>query len=64
MASGDILRMAEPSWPVHSGILEIDNKGEAWVIHAWLPAKKVCRNSMTPDRRSKIRSVWRYPEVT
>lgn len=61
MAPGDILRLAMPTWPVHCAILDEDGKGQ-WIIHAWLSARKVVRESLGPERRADIRSVWRFPE--
>jgi hypothetical protein len=60
--NGDILRIAEDRWPVHSGILEIDDQGEEWLIHAWLPARKVVKEKLTEKRKNQISTVWRYPE--
>jgi len=62
-ANGDILRIAELRWPVHSGLLEIDRQGKEWLIHSWRPARKVIREVITKLRFSQISSVWRYPEI-
>lgn len=57
LAPGDILRITEHGWPVHCGIYT----GPLF-IHAWLPARRVVAETMTPVRYRKISSVWRYPE--
>lgn len=57
MAPGDILRVAEASWPVHCGIFTGDR-----FVHAWLPARRVVAETVTPARMAKVSSVWRYPE--
>lgn len=62
MAPGDILRLAEPRWPVHCAILDEDDRGRRWVIHAYLTARKVIRERYTSGVEARVRSVWRFPE--
>lgn len=59
---GDILRISTLGWPVHIAIYEIDPRGQAWYIHAYLPHKKVTRDPVTPDVWQRVSSVWRFPE--
>ncbi len=58
---GDILRMASAGWPVHIGVYEVDENGLDWVIHAYLPAKKVIRERFVGNRKKSLREVMRYP---
>lgn len=60
--NGDILRIAFSNWPVHIGIYEVDERGNEWVIHAYLPVKKVTRERISRDIEGLISTVWRYPE--
>lgn len=61
--SGDVVRMAESGWPVHTALYEVDDVGGEWLIHAWAPAHKVVREPLTKVRDAQIRSVWRLPET-
>ena len=60
--NGDILRLSEPRWPVHSVIYEVAKDGSEWTVHAYLPYRKVVREPLTPERDSRISSVWRFPK--
>lgn len=60
LAHGDIIRMAIQRWPVHCALYENDGRGE-FIIHAWLPFRKVVREPLTPARYATISSVWRFP---
>lgn len=60
--NGDILRMNTAGWPVHIAIYEIDERGQEWYIHAFLPHKKVTRDPLTKAVKDAISSVWRFPE--
>jgi len=62
LAHGDILRINTSGWPVHLGVYEIDDRGQEWYTHAYLPHKKVTRDPLTPAVRAQINSVWRFPE--
>lgn len=59
---GDILRMNTAGWPVHVAIYEVDERGQEWYIHAFLPHKKVTRDPLTDTVKKNISSVWRFPE--
>lgn len=59
---GDILRFALEGWPVHIGIYEVDERGDEWVIHAYLPHRQVTRERLRPELEAKISTVWRFPE--
>lgn len=62
LAHGDILRIRTSGWPVHLGIYEIDERGDQWYIHAYLPYRKVARDPLTPEVWREVSSVWRFPE--
>lgn len=57
---GDILVIAAPSSPVHMGVLEVDERGQSWLIHAYAPARKVVRESLG-DR--DVRMAFHYTGV-
>jgi len=59
---GDILRFNTEGWPVHLGILEIDDRGMEWYIHAFALHKKVTRDPLTAEVKRSINSVWRFPK--
>lgn len=59
---GDLLRLNTAGWPVHIAVYEVDDMGQEWYIHAYLPHKKVSRDPVTADVRARISSVWRFPE--
>lgn len=61
-AAGDILRTAEPDWPVHCMILDQDDRGRLWVIHASAYSRKVVREPFTRGIEGRVRSAWRFPE--
>jgi len=63
VAHGDMLRMMSSRQPVHIGIYEMTPSGQAYVIHAFQPFKKVVRSPLTPQEWQKIQSVWRFPDV-
>lgn len=60
-ASGDFVQMAMPRWPVHCGIIDDDEFGR-WIIHAYMPAKKVVRDLLTGIDATVV-SAWRFPEM-
>lgn len=59
---GDVLRLAAPKWPVHVGILEIDDAGVEWLIHAWADARMIVREHLTATKQLQIREIMRFPE--
>ena len=48
---GDIIRFNTQGWPVHLGVYEVDDKGQEWYIHAFLPHKKA-RAAVKPSCRN------------
>jgi cell wall-associated NlpC family hydrolase len=62
LAHGDILRLNTSGWPVHLGVYEIDDRGQEWYTHAYLPHKKVTRDPLTATVKAQLSSVWRFPE--
>lgn len=63
LASGDLVRLTSPSWPVHCAVYEVDERGRGWIIHAYAPARQVRRDPYTKDVAKSVTSVWRLPEV-
>ena len=63
VAHGDMLRMLSLGrFPVHIGIYEMTPTGQAYVIHSYLPFRKVVRTPLTPQAWTQVQSVWRFPE--
>ena len=62
LGHGDLLRLNTAGWPVHIAIYEVDEAGQEWYIHAFLPHRKVTRDPLTPVVQQSISSVWRFPE--
>jgi len=58
---GDIVRLNTSGWPVHLGVYEIDDRGQEWYTHAFLPHKKVTRDLFTDVVKRTMSSVWRFP---
>lgn len=58
---GAVLRVYEHEWPVHTAIYELDDQDREWIIHAWLPAKKVIRERLDADRKQRIVEIMRFP---
>lgn len=61
LTHGDIVRLNTSGWPVHLGVYEVDDRGQEWYIHAFLPHKKVTRDPFTDIVRRNLSSVWRFP---
>ena len=61
LSHGDIIRLSAPKWPVHSAIVEVDEHGDPWFIHAYLPYRKVAKERLTSGADMKLSSVWSYP---
>lgn len=60
---GDLVQVSwEDAPPVHVGIIEVDERGQMWMIHAFLPHRKVTRDPVTPKVNGTIVAVWRFPE--
>ena len=62
ISHGDIAVFAEPRHPCHTGIIDIDECGNVYVIHAYAPAKKVIREPMTSQRKERMVMAFRIPE--
>lgn len=60
---GTILVFREPKHPCHIGILEIDAKGQRYVIHAFALARKVIREPMTKERWDRCAMAFDYNGV-
>ena len=58
---GDIVRLNTSGWPVHLGVYEIDDRGQEWYTHAYLPHKKVTRDPFTDSVKRIVSSIWRFP---
>lgn len=56
---GDVLVIPAPHSPVHMGILEVDERGDEWLIHAWASARQVVRESL--PNKNHVRMAFRYP---
>lgn len=61
--NGDIMLFAEPRHPCHTGVYEIDDRGQEWVIHAYALARKVIREPLTKERRARWRMAFRFQGV-
>lgn len=48
--NGSILVFREPRHPCHTAVLEVDARGQRWVIHSYAPARKVIREALLPER--------------
>lgn len=59
---GDVAVFAEPRHPCHTGIIDIDERGRKYVIHAYAPAKMVLREPLTHDRLERLVMAFRVPE--
>ena len=62
LGNGDVVLMNEPRWPCHVGFYEVDEKGEAYIIHAWAVPRRVLREKVGPARRQKFIRAYRFPE--
>ena len=61
LAHGDLVRLNTLGWPIHACVYEIDDRGQEWYIHAYLPHKQVTRNPFTDLVKRDMSSVWRFP---
>jgi len=61
LCHGDILRLAYDKWPVHTGIFERDGD-QHFIVHAFLPYRRVVREEISPDIWARLNAVWRFPE--
>lgn len=63
--SGDVGLFSTDSHPVHLGLMERDEQGREFVIHAWAPARRVVRSEVSREDlegndKMKLRRVYRY----
>lgn len=61
MAHGDVGVFREPRHPCHVGILEVDNHGQRWIIHAYAPHRKVTRDPLDGERLARLLMAFRLP---
>lgn len=64
LCPADILLLTAPRWPVHSAIYLGPNPetNQPEMVHAWLPAKKVCVVPYGRVEKDKLSSIFRFPE--
>lgn len=60
-ADGDLLQMSFARWPVHCGVLEVDEAGTEWLIHATRTYKKVKREPLSDLHEGRVMLAWRFP---
>ena len=60
MAHGDVLLTKAVRFPVHCGILEVDEYGQKWFIHSSEPIGQVVREALSEQRMNDIIHVFRY----
>lgn len=60
--TADLLHMAMPRWPVHCGVLDIDETGKKWVIHAYMPMKMVVREPYEKVLKNIV-GAWRHKDL-
>lgn len=56
LGHGDVLVLRGPRLPVHCGIVEVDPRGNEWLIHAYRPVGQVIRTSLVPYSRMRVRA--------
>lgn len=59
-----ILVMRGPRRPCHLGILEIDKRGQRYVIHSFAPYRKVVRQVLTDEEWDQVVFCYDFPGVT
>lgn len=57
---GNIGLFRGPVVPCHTGIIEVDEGGDMWVIHAYAPARKVVRERLVGERDDQMVMAFRY----
>lgn len=63
LSHGDMVQVSwEGSAPVHVGIMEIDERGYPWIIHAFMPHRKVTRDPVDAKMQQSFVAAWRLPE--
>lgn len=61
VGNGDIGLFREPSHPTHCGIIEIDELGQRWVIHAAQQREKVVREPLVGLMLERLMLAFQYP---
>ena len=61
MGHGDIGVFREPRHPCHVGIVDVDEQGRRWIIHAYAPYRKVVRDPLTGERLDRLLMAFRLP---
>ena len=63
LSHGDMAQISwEGSAPVHVGIIEIDEQGQMWVIHAFMMHRQVTREPVSDKMQRSFTAAWRLPE--
>lgn len=63
LSRGDVVQISwEGTPPVHVGIIEVDARGQMWLIHAFMIHRKVSRDPVTPEIHKSFVAAWRFPE--
>ena len=60
MTHGDVLLTKATRFPVHCGILEVDEYGQKWFIHSSEPYGGVVREALSEQRMKDVIHVFRY----
>lgn len=63
LSHGDMVQISwEGTAPVHVGIIEVDERGQRWVIHAFMLHRKVTREVVDKKMSDSFVAAWRLPE--
>jgi hypothetical protein len=60
LGNGDVALFRGPQVPCHTGIVEVDEAGQKWVIHSFAPARKVLRSRLEGDLYDQLALAFRY----
>lgn len=60
IGQGNVGVFRGPRVPCHTGIVEVDEAGEKWVIHAYAPARKVVRDRLAGEMFDNLCLAFRY----
>jgi hypothetical protein len=60
LGNGDVALFRGPLVPCHTGIVEVDETGQKWVIHSYAPARKVIRSRLEGDLYDQLTLAFRY----
>lgn len=61
-ASGDVLQMSFPRWPVHCGVVDLGADGVEWLVHSMASRRKVVREQLSQLRDAQVSCAWRFPD--